>query len=248
MKTIDFSTFIERHIAGEMSSSEKEWFLKELDGNEKLRKEVSLRKKVDEVLLEQSAETLRKKLVKIEGQRKMPINKKSRKRVAYIQYAAVITILILIGGMTLFSGRDMNSDEIINQYYYTYEPASSQRAGGSATNNDFTLALEFYNKQEYEKAAIMFNKVLESNPQDMQSVLLRGVSNFEEKKYPDAKQSFVTVINDNNNLFIENAKWYLALCYVKTEETDKAVNQLEMIRNEGGIYSKDAKKIIRKLK
>jgi tetratricopeptide (TPR) repeat protein len=150
--------------------------------------------------------------------------------------------------MAFFSDRDMNSDEILSQYYTTYEPASSQRAAGSVTNSDFTIALEFYNQQEYEKAAIMFTRVLESNPQDMQSVLLRGVSNFEEKKYPDAKQSFVTVINDNNNLFIENAKWYLALCYVKTGERDKAVNQLEIIKNEGGIYSKDAKKIIRKLK
>lgn len=248
MKTIDFSTFIERYIAGDMSSSEKEWFLKELDGNEKLRKEVTLRRQVDEVLLDQSAGTLRKKLSEIEKQRQMHIHKKNRKRVVYVQYAAVITILVLIGGVTLFSGRNMNSDEILNQYYNTYEPASSQRAGVSVTNSDFILALEFYNKREYEEAAVLFNKVLESNPQDMQSVLLRGVSDFEEQKYPDAKQSFVTVINDNNNLFIENAKWYLALCYIKTDERDKAVNQLEMIKNEGGIYSKDAKKIIRKLK
>ena len=37
MKTIDFSYFIERYNAGEMSESEKQWFLKELEGNEKLR-------------------------------------------------------------------------------------------------------------------------------------------------------------------------------------------------------------------
>jgi hypothetical protein len=82
----------------------------------------------------------------------------------------------------------------------------------------------------------------------MQSVLLNGVSNFEEKKYPEAKQSFTKVINDDSNLFVETAEWYLALCYLKTDERDKAVKQLNIIKKEGGIYGDDAKKILRKLK
>jgi hypothetical protein len=82
----------------------------------------------------------------------------------------------------------------------------------------------------------------------MQSVLLNGVANFEDQKYPEAKQSFVKVINDNNNLYIETAKWYLALCYVKTNEREKAIQQLEIIKKEGGIYSNDAKKVARELK
>jgi hypothetical protein len=38
MKTIDFSYFIERYNAGEMSSDEEQWFNKELIGNDMLRK------------------------------------------------------------------------------------------------------------------------------------------------------------------------------------------------------------------
>jgi lipopolysaccharide biosynthesis regulator YciM len=94
----------------------------------------------------------------------------------------------------------------------------------------------------------LFNKVVESNPKDMQSVLLNGVSNFEDKKYPEAKQSFVKVINDNDNLFIETSVWYLALCYVNTDEKERAIQTLKAIKRDGGIYSKDAGKIIRKLK
>ena len=114
--------------------------------------------------------------------------------------------------------------------------------------HDFTLALEFYNTNDYENAALFFSKVVESNPKDMQSVLLNGVSNFEDKKYPEAKMSFTTVINDNNNLFIETASWYLALCYLKTNENDKAISQLKKITEESGMYSKNARKILRKLK
>jgi hypothetical protein len=38
------------------------------------------------------------------------------------------------------------------------------------------------------------------------------------------------------------------LCYVKTEEKERAAHLLSTIKNEGGLYSKDAKKVLRKLK
>src|ERR1035437_3840800 len=59
MKTIDFSYFIERYNAGEMSEAEKQWFQKELEGNDKLRNEVHLRKRTDEILKNQNVISLR---------------------------------------------------------------------------------------------------------------------------------------------------------------------------------------------
>lgn len=248
MKTIDFSYFIERYNADEMSDAEKQWFRKELDCNEMLQNEVNLRKHTDDVLKEQNIISLRNRLSEIETRRETKIPVRNSNNPAYLKYVAVFAGLVLVGSIAMFSRKNHSSEEILTNYYKAYEPPSTQRSGMSETNADFTLALEFYNTHDYEKAAIFFNKVLESNPRDMQSVLLNGVANFEDKKYPDAKQSFVNVINDNNNLFIETAKWYLALCYVKTDEREKAIQQLEIIKKDGGIYRNDAKKIIRKLK
>jgi tetratricopeptide (TPR) repeat protein len=249
MKTIDFSHFIERYIAGEMGEDEKLWFGKELENNENLRKEIDLRKKTDLVLKNREMITLRNKLSEIEKRRKdadVTISKPVRP--VYLRYAALITALAVIGSVIFFTGQNTGSDEVIGRIYKGYEPPASQRSGQSAANADFTLALEFYNTNDYENAARFFSKVVESNPKDMQSVLLKGVSNFEDQKYPEAKISFTTVIDDNNNLYIETARWYLALCYIKTNEKEKAVSQLQSITNDNGIYSKDARKILRKLK
>ncbi len=248
MKTNDFSYLIERYNAGDMSENEKIRFEKELEGNKKLQYEVNLSRKTDEILKNQSVVSLRRKLQEIESRRTVNVPVRTRKLPVYIRYAAIAAILIAVGSITLFTGRNMTGDEIIDRYYKAYEPPTVSRSGVAAANNDFTLALQYYNTRNYEKAVALFNKILKSNPRDMQTALLNGVSNFEDKRYPDAKESFATVINDNNNLFIESAKWYLALCYVKTDEKDKAIRQLEMIKNEGGIYKNDAKKIIRKLK
>jgi tetratricopeptide (TPR) repeat protein len=249
MKTIDFSYFIERYNAGEMSEAERQWFQKELEGNEKLRNEVSLRKRTDEILKNQNVISLRNKLSRIENQRKeVTQSSKDSKKTTYIRYAAVFAGLILIGSITLFSGKNLNSEKIMKHYYKVYEPPTNQRSAQSGADADFTLALEFYNTHDYENAAILFNKVLDNKPNDMQTVLLKGVANFEEKKYPEAKQSFGKVIDDKNNLYIDQAQWYLALCYLNTNETEKAKQLFKIIIKEDGIYKNDAKKIISGLK
>jgi tetratricopeptide (TPR) repeat protein len=249
MKTIDFSYFIERYNAGEMSESEKQWFRKELEGNKKLQAETNLRKHTDEILRNRNIMSLRNKLTEIENQRKevkQPV--KGSKKTTYIRYAAAFAGLVLIGSITLFSGKNLSSEKIMKQYNKVYEPPTNQRSVLSVTNADFTLALKFFNTHDYEKAAILFSKVLETSPNDMQTVLLKGIANFEEKKYPEAKQSFGKVIDNNNNLYIDQAQWYLALCYLNTNENDKAKQLLKIIGKEGGIYKNDANKIIRGLK
>ena len=82
----------------------------------------------------------------------------------------------------------------------------------------------------------------------MESTMLYGVSNFEIKDYPEAKHSFMKVIDDNDNLFLEDAKWYLALCYLKIQEPEKAADMLDQIKRSESIYKKDAARIMRKMK
>lgn len=248
MKTKDFSYFIERFISYEMTESEKQWFLKELESNEELRREVDLRKKADQVIKKQAIISLRTKLSEIESKRLQKEKSVVVTRMALMKYAAVFAGVAIITSLFLFTGRTLTSEEIVNQFYNAYEAPSSQRSSASVANNDYILGLKYYNAQDYRNAASQFAKVLEKNPEDMQTHLLSGVSNMEEKKYNDAKRSFTTVIDDNDNLFIESAKWYLALCYLKTEENAKASQLLVSIRNEGGLYRREAKKILRKIK
>ena len=250
METNDFSYFIERFNEGKMSDAEKEWFLKELEGNEKLRTEVRLRKSTDEILKNQNVMALRNKLSEIEKQRKEAANPaKVSNKMGYIKYAAAFAGLVIIGSIIIFPGKTASNQDIVKKYYKAYEATTNQRsATQTGTDADFTLALEYYNTHDYDKAEILFSKVLEKKPNDMQTTLLKGVSNFEEKKYPDAKQSFVKVIDDKNNLYIDQAKWYLAFCYLNINETIKAKELFKIIEKESGIYQEDAKKIVRSLK
>jgi tetratricopeptide (TPR) repeat protein len=248
MKTIDFSYFIERFNAGEMDDAEKKWFLKELEGNEKLRREVDLRKKTDDFLNKREIFTLREKLAAIEKNRETVRAEKEPRRPVKIKYAALIVILAIAGGISLIPGKKLSSEEIMNRYYSAYETTATSRSYTAEADPDYLMAMDYYKIHDYRKAAIYFSKVLENNPKDMESTLLQGVSNFEISNYPESKQLFTSVIDNNNNLFVEDARWYLALCYIRTDEEMKAIDQLQEIKKSSSIYKRDAKNILRKIK
>jgi hypothetical protein len=81
----------------------------------------------------------------------------------------------------------------------------------------------------------------------MHTILLNGISNFEIENYPEAEGSFKTVIDDHSNYYIDHAQWYLALCYLLTNEATKATEQFSEIEKSNTIYSKKARKILKSL-
>ena len=71
---------------------------------------------------------------------------------------------------------------------------------------------------------------------------------METKEYELAGKSFGKIIDDRYNMYIEQAEWYLSLCYVITDQEDKAIMLLEKIIDENGYYHKKARSVLRKLK
>ena len=231
-----------------MDETEKLWFQKEVDGNENLRQEIELRRKTDAALKSRDLMNLREKLNTIENARKEQKQvSRSGKRV--LKYSIMIAgIIIVAGSLTLFNGKKMSNDEIMDHYYKPYEPPATSRSASAVLNTDYNLAVEYYKIHDYRNAAIYFSKVISNEPGNMHSTLLNGISNFEIQNYPEATNSFRKVINNNNNLYIDHAQWYLALCYIRTGDQVKAKEQLIEVEKSGSIYRKDARKILKRIK
>jgi tetratricopeptide (TPR) repeat protein len=249
MKTIDFSYFIERYNAGEMSEVEKQWFQKELEGNKKLRDEAEFRKKTDMALRNHDIIQLRSKLAEIEKRRATEIPVKNPGKHINMKYAAAIAGLVLLGSIALFTGsRNLTNDKILDHFYKLYETPANNRSVQLQPNSELTDAIDYYKVGDYKTAIEYFTKVLKSDPDNMQTTFLSGISNYEMKNYPVAKQSFKKVAEENDNVYFEDAQWYLALCYLKTNEQDQAIEQFNNIKKSTSIYRKDARKILRQLK
>jgi tetratricopeptide (TPR) repeat protein len=247
MKTIDFSYFIERYNSGEMNGPEKAWFEKELDNNADLRKEVELRKKTDKILEDKAVMQLRNKLAAIESTRSVPGPARNPVKHMTLRYAAAFAGILLIGSLLIFHRKPLTVDQIFGKFYASYEAPAPQRSIQDESINDFTRAIEYFNVHDYRNAAMYFNKVIANEPQNFESTMLYGVSNFEGHNYTEAEKSFKKVKENNNTLYLEDAEWYLALCYLRTNEKAKAVDQFTSIRKSSSIYRKSAGKILRSI-
>lgn len=190
MKTIDFSYFIERFLSGEMNEAEKEWFKNELCKNEKLRQEITLRQLTDSTLKNHDVLHLRNKLTAIGMKKAAETSSRKGKKHKTLIRAAIFAGLILGGTLAFLNTRTMSTDEIFDKYYKTYDVTTPLRSDNFADNVDYLTALEYFNVKDYRNAALYFNKVLSSDPRYMESVMMTGVSKFEEENYPEAKLSF----------------------------------------------------------
>jgi TolA-binding protein len=248
MKTIDFSYFIERYNAGEMDHIEKKWFEKELNGNESLQSEVKFRKKVDDALVKHDIIALRNKLAVLEKTRKEKAVAASGKKAVGLRYAAAVAALMLLGSLLIFTSGTKVRDRLYGVNFQTYNANSNSRALDAENNITFSIALKLYDEMDYAGAAIKFRDYLKTRPQDMQAQLIYGVSEMKNYNYPDAKSAFRSVIRNNDNLYIDAAQWYLALCTLKTSDKSEALTQFEAIASSKSIYNTRARKIIKKIK
>ena len=70
---------------------------------------------------------------------------------------------------------------------------------------------------------------------------------MEIKRYNDANKSFRKIIDGNYILYLEQAEWYLAFCYLMTDNREKAREQFTLIENRKGYYQDKAKRILKRI-
>ncbi len=245
----DFSRFIERFLKGEMNPEEKKWFEKEIEGNLSLRNEIELRRQVDSVLSDKEMIELKAQLDQIH-QEIYEVTEKGKgtirkiyQRVYYATGSLVIFALILTMYLT---NRDFSNEKLIDLYYNPTKISINFRAG-SPGEDLLAQAMKLYENKQYAKAISLFESILKEDGSKIGINLYSGISYMELEKYNDANKSFQKVLQNKPNPFVESATWYLGMCYIMTNERDKAAEQFQVLASKEGYYQDDAKKILRRI-
>jgi tetratricopeptide (TPR) repeat protein len=248
MKTNDVNNAIENWLGGRADRSAGEWLLKEMERDAELAKEVNLRRRTDEILADRDVIDLRLKLKSIEMKKRAAVNVR-RTMIKSARYAAAVALVAIISGALYFALRPGSSpDELYSSYYTRYESPGAVRSVASSGNTLMENALASYSAREYDKAIVYLEQVINTGQEDMESVFMHGMANMEVKNYPVASGSFTKVIEHNDNLYLEDAAWYLGLCYMMTGNNEKAVSQFNAIASSKSRYGKQAAKLARRLK
>lgn len=241
---------IEKYIDGELTGKELLNFKDLLSTNNDIKRDYNLSIEINNSIIEDDVMALRETMDYIyqeefEVKRTPPVFTKRK----FYYAAASAALLIATGGLVQrLINPDLDNNAVFEKYYAPYDVTVTYRSGNTEVDRLLLNALECYEEKDFEHALILFEEVLETRENDIAVSLYSGISYMEEAKYQKATKSFNHIISHNDNLFIEQAKWYLAMCYLKTENTLKAKNVLNEIIKEESYYSEQATKVLKDLK
>lgn len=246
---IDYLKFIERYLQGEMSQEELAWFEKELEGNEKLKQELTIRKRVNEVLADKDMLELKLQLNQIH-QEIYEATEKSKQTIRHayrkIYYATTVFAVIIVAFSLFMVNRNYSNEKLLAKYYNPQQEVVTFRSL-NPNQNELTQAMDYYYKKDYKNAIKMFENLLQKDDSQIGLNLYSGISHMEIKEYEEANQKFNNILQVQPNPFVESAHWYLGMCYIMTNERDKATFEFESIVASKGYYTKQAKEILRRI-
>jgi tetratricopeptide (TPR) repeat protein len=245
-----------KYLDNEVIGEEKQLFEKELLVNPKLQQQLELLKEVDSTLDDDAFLNYHEKLKSAFQEFRLtddetPSEKKPTKtfklkiRWQYLSVAALGLIVI-----STFFFRNISepaNDKLFKQYYSKYE-ANIVTRSESNDNNDLINAIQLYDRGNYSEAIQNFKNILKTDASNTAAHFFLGVSYMETNNFANAIENLTYVIKQNDTVFVEHAEWYIAMCYVKTNQTKLAIPLLTKISNTKNFYKLMASDLLKKIK
>ena len=138
-------------------------------------------------------------------------------------------------------------DKLYSIYYTPYSITIDYRSDIGPISADYQSALEKYENLEYQEALALFEQILDNKEDGVSAFFFAGICNMELGIYEQAIHYFKLPINQDNMMFGQQSNWYLALCYLKTNQINKAKKILERISQENKYKQIEAEELLDQL-
>jgi len=151
------------------------------------------------------------------------IRKNKKRNKAYLLFLTLLIpmfiVLLYINHSRLENGHDIFKKYYQQEYYLT-------RTRGT---NDFYDAFIAFHHKDYPQSSKLFKKIYINDTTNTTALFYYGLSKVENGNNGEAIKAFEYIINQGNNIYIEQSKWCVALCYVNMEQYGKATFKLKEI-------------------
>ncbi|VAW20301.1 hypothetical protein MNBD_BACTEROID01-1186 [hydrothermal vent metagenome] len=245
---------IEQYIYNDLDGDSHAAFEEELYENVDLRSDVKLHKDVEAAIGEREIMDLRDQLKDVsrdsqtnEGRSIISLNTGSGSKL--IKLAAAASVLLVIGLSAIVKFSTVSNEKLYDQYFETYPTFGISRSGVTDfMDQSLKQGLVLFNEQNYEEALGVFQQIINKDTKNPVVHFYAGESYQNLKNYSQAITEYKSVVEHNENLFVEQAEWYIGLCYIKKGDIDLATNQFNKIVSDNGYYKQDAEALLRRLK
>ncbi len=243
---IRYSRTIDRYKAYEMDPQEKQHFEADLNTNVLLAREKKLDDDIDAMLQEEDVIDFRKQLIEVYNNEapniKTPYSLPLHRKKWYLATASVLVLLVVSGALLLL--KPESNEKLFKKYYNTELVIHVSRSG----NTQLIEALHKYQQKQFAEASVLFDDVLKRDESNITVRFYSGISSIETRQYEKAINAFQFIIAHQDNLFVEHARWFLGLTYLKKDFAKEAAKAFNEIANEPeNYYRHQAKEILTKL-
>lgn len=107
-------------------------------------------------------------------------------------------------------------------------------------------AMRLFNSKKYVNCIEELNLLYTFNSDDANAQFYLGMCYYLTGKYALAQNYFQKNLDNQNNIFHQESEFYQALCLLNTQQTEKAVEQLQYIISNKGFYSARAQEVLSK--
>ncbi len=242
MKTYSRTDYIERYLEGQLKEGELWEFKVKLEKDPELARQLKLQREINETLADNAKLKLRKQLSNTYYQTQQASAVSQWK----YQIAAAVAIFLLVGGgltTNYFKSSSTNNSTLYQQNFAPDNSLFTLRAGVTKLNASLDNAMQEYNNGNYTEAIKLFGM----NNDNMGARLYTGFAYMKLSDFDNAIINLSEVIDDNNNLFIDQAEYNLALCYLATNKSEKTIDILNGIIDKQTVYAKKAKELIKNI-
>jgi tetratricopeptide (TPR) repeat protein len=239
---------IEAYIQGDLNDREVKAFEHALQHDQHLASEYQLRKDIEDALMDEDILDLKDQMQDIMKEKQTsPLIWFKRKAVMGALVGALVLSLGSLGYFAARNNQAPTTDQVFEKYYEPYSVTITDRSASAELNSLLTTAMQKYKDQEYTQALQLFQQVLEQRD-DVAANLYSGISYMEIEKYKKASESFDKVIQDNDNLYVNQARWYMSMCYIRLGNINNARNLLQALSEQSDYYREKATEVEKKLR
>jgi tetratricopeptide (TPR) repeat protein len=233
-----YSEEVDNYLDGNITESEKAGFEHDLKKNSKLKAELALEKDCRTAISDTGMLDFRSKLIDAQ-KRYNEINSNRGRLVAFTRKywaAAAVILLLLVSGLVYFIQPGQYTNErLFKMYYKTEEAVGISRSG----NGNIVEAIIKYHEKDYVTALTLFDDILKADPANFAIRYYSGISYIETGNFDNAVKMLESVIEQNDNLYVEYAQWYCSLAYLAKGDKVSAEAGFKAIASDSNHYYKD---------
>jgi tetratricopeptide (TPR) repeat protein len=136
-------------------------------------------------------------------------------------WAVAASLALIFVAWWGFQGRFQDPNQKLFEAYYETDPGLITAMSGT-DSYEFDRGMVDFKEGKYQEALSLWKPLLEQNPSGDTLLYFVGMANLELQNFQESKEDLQKILSESSSEFEEDAKWYLALIYLKQGERDQA--------------------------